>query len=198
MTVCRAVRIALMLSMCSLVPVVADAQPSGPAAAPLKGYQALQTFQDRFTLQYPSKNWLIVPGGRASLVTLTHKKNEATVTIEYQPLQIELSPAEIDQTFAQIEAEPVSQQQPSATGVRSQVGDADGRKVVIIEFTRRGVTGAERVRQYSLPIGKQMYRIVCSAPSAAFAKYEPVFANIVRTFAVTGAPAATAATAPKS
>lgn len=185
----RAVRIAVVMGVCALAPSLAGAQGASGAPA-LKGYQALSTFQDRFTLQYPSKDWLLVPGGGASLVTLTQKKSEATVTIEYQPLQLELAPSEIDQNFAQIEAEPVAQHQPTADGVKSQVVDDGGRKVIVIDFTRRGVTGAERVRQYSLPMGKQLYRIVCSAPAAQFAKYEPVFANIVKTFSVAGAAAA--------
>lgn len=192
MNVRRIARVAFALVVCSLAPLVAVA----PAAAQaLKGYQPLQAFQDRFSLQYPAKDWLLVPGGGASLVVLTQKKNEATVTIEYQPLQIQLEPGEIDAEFAKIEAEPIEQHQPTAEGVKSDVTESDGRKIIVINFTRRGATGAERVRQYSLPIGQQMYRIVCSAPAAQFAKYEPVFANIVKTFAVSGAaPAA----APKS
>jgi hypothetical protein len=181
----------LVVSAWSAVPL-AQTRPAAPsaaaaAAAPLKGYQVLQAFQGKFTLQYPAKDWFAVPGGGASLVVLTQKKQEATVTIEFQPLQLELAPAEIDDSFAQIEAEPVTQHQPTAEGLKSKVADSNGRRVVVIDFTRRGVMGTEQVRQYSLPIGKQLYRIVCVSPAALFGRYEPVFANVVNSFSVAGA-----------
>jgi hypothetical protein len=47
--------------------------------------------------------------------------------------------------------------------------------------------GPETVRQYSLPLGKHLYRIVCSAPTASFGKHEPVFTAIVESFKVAAA-----------
>jgi hypothetical protein len=179
----RAIVAALLVS----ASIVASAQ------TPEKGYQIFQGLRTLFTVQYPSKDWQVVPGGSASLVAFTQKKAEATVVIEYQALTLELAPTEIDEGFAQIEAEPIAQHQPTATDVASHIAEADGRKVIVIDYNRKGIAGAEKVRQYSLPIGKQMYRIVCSAPAALFAKYEPTFVTVVKTFAVAGgAPAAPA------
>lgn len=167
--------------------VLVSASLVASAQTPEKGFQIFQGLRTLFTVQYPSKDWQVVPGGSASLVAFTQKKAEATVVIEYQTLQLELAPTEIDDGFAQIEAEPIAQHQPTATDVQGRIADADGRKVVVIDYNRKGVGGPEKVRQYSMPIGKQMYRIVCSAPAPLFAKYEPTFVTIVRTFAVAGA-----------
>jgi hypothetical protein len=61
--------------------------------------------------------------------------------------------------------------------------------VIVIEYSRKGLMGQELVRQYSLALGKHLYRIVCSAPSASFGKHEPVFTAIVESFKLAGAPA---------
>lgn len=167
------------------------AQGTAPAQAPAprKDYQILRTFADRFTFVYPKKDWEIIPGGGASLLTLTQKKREATVVVEYQPLHLELEPSEIDDNFAKLELEPITTRQADVNGVGQRLQDLGSQRVVIVDFSRKGTTGTERVRQYSLPIGKHLYRIVCSAPSAAFAKYEPVFTVIVESFRAAGAPA---------
>ena len=159
------------------------------AQASRKGFTIFRAFQDRFTFEYPVKDWDTVAGGTSSLVALSQKKREAAVVVEYQPLRLELAPSEIDQEFAKLEAEPVTTRQPGAAEVSVKLIDVGANRVIVVEYTRRGIWGAERVRQYSLPLGKQMYRIVCSAPATLFAKHEPTFAALVESFKVAAAPA---------
>ena len=110
--------------------------------------------------------------------------------IEYLPLQLELAPSEIDDGFAQLETEPVVSRQVSVNGVGTRVMELEGRRAVVVDFSRQGVAGGERVRQYSLPFGKHLYRLVCSAPAGLFAKYERTFAAMAGSFAL--APTASA------
>lgn len=168
----------------------------GPQAALPKGYQLLKAFQDRFTCAYPAKDWEVVPGGAAALVTLTHKKHEATIVVEYQPMQIELAPSEIDDNFAKLEVEPIGARQTEVSGLNSKILDVNGHRAIVIEYSRRGASGPEHVRQYSLPIGKNLYRLIGSAPNQSFEKYAPTFEVAAQSFVVTGAPAAAAAPAP--
>jgi hypothetical protein len=161
------------------------------AQAPRKGFRVFRAFQDQFTFEYPLKDWDPMPGGTSSLVAMAQRKREAAVVVEYQPLRLELAPSEIDQDFAKLEAEPVTTRQPSATDVTVKLIDVGSTRVIVVEYTRKGLAGAERVRQYSLPMGKQLYRLVCSAPAALFAKHEPTFAAMVETFKVGAATAGT-------
>jgi hypothetical protein len=161
--------------------VTLDAQAK-PAASVRKGYQPFRGYPDRFTFEYPTKDWEQIAGGTSSVLTLTQKKREAAVVIEYQPLRLELAPNEIDEEFAKLELEPVTQRQPGAANTGLRLVEMGANKVIIIEYSRKGLAGPETVRQYSLALGKHLYRIVCSAPTASFGKHEPVFTAIVESF----------------
>jgi hypothetical protein len=184
-----AVMVVVSLVMSAAVVPAARAQANAQAA-PRKGYQLLNIFPGRFTCEYPAKDWDIVSGGAAALVTLTQKKHEATVVIEYQPLQLELAASEIDDNFAKLEAEPIAARQPDVSGMTSRILDINSHRTVVIEFSRRGATGPEHVRLYSLPIGKHLYRVIGSAPNAMFDRYAPAFEVMASSLTVAGGPAA--------
>ena len=171
----------LMVVLAPFATVTLGAQAK-PAAGVRKGYQPFRGYPDRFTFEYPTKDWEQIAGGTSSVMTLAQKKREAAVVIEYQPLRLELAPNEIDEEFAKLELEPVTQRQPGATNTRLKLVEMGANKVIVIEYSRKGLMGAETVRQYSLALGKHLYRIVCSAPTASFGKHEPVFAAIVESF----------------
>lgn len=160
--------------------------PNGPR----KGYQLLRAFPDRFTCEYPAKDWDVVAGGASSVVTLTQKKHEAAIVVEYQPMQLELASSEIDDNFAKLEAEPIAARQTEVSGLTARILDVNSHRAVVIEYSRRGAMGPEHVRQYSLPIGKHLYRLIASAPTALFERYAPTFEVVASSFAVGGASAA--------
>jgi hypothetical protein len=189
----RLIFIAILALGVSATAAYAQAQPVGPR----KGYQVLRAFPDRFTCEYPAKDWDVVPGGAASIVALSQKKREATIVVEYQPMQLELAPSEIDDNFAKLEVEPISTRQSGVSGMTAKIQDINGHKAIVIEYTRRGATGPEHVRQYSLPMGKHLYRVIGSAPTSQFERYAPAFEVAASSFAIAGAPApAPAAQAP--
>ncbi len=174
-----------LVTSVAMVSVQAQA-PNGPR----KGYQLLRAFPDRFTCEYPAKDWDILAGGGSSLVTLAQKKHEAAIVVEYQPMQLELAPSEIDDNFAKLEAEPIATRQSEVSGLTARILDVNSHRAVVIEYSRRGATGPEHVRQYSLPIGKHLYRVIASAPTAMFERYAPTFEVVASSFVVTGVPPA--------
>lgn len=126
----------------------------------------------------------MVPGGSSVVVSLTQRKGEAAVVVEESRLNQALAPDDITNLFGQLEADVVKEQQPSATDVQGKVVQAGGRRFVILTYGRKGVSGPERVRQYSIPSGVALFRLTCSAGVAQFPRYEPVFAHIAASFTI--------------
>jgi hypothetical protein len=169
----KSITVALLIVLISV--------PLAYAQTARKGYQFLNVFPGRFTCEYPSKDWDVVAGGANSL--------------EYQPLQIELAANEIDDNFAKLEADPIIARQSDVSSMTTRILDISGHRAIVIEYSRHGVTGSEHVRQYSLPMGKQLYRVIGSAPNAMFDRYAPTFEVVASSFALASAagaaPAAT-------
>jgi hypothetical protein len=138
-------------------------------------------------LEYPKKDWQVVPGGSSAIASLLQRRGEAAVVIEQSRLNQALAQDDITDLFGQIESDTIRDRQPSPSDIQSKVYEAGGRRFVIVDYARQGVAGPERVRQYSIPMGSDLYRLTCSAPASSFTRYETVFAHIAATFAVNGA-----------
>lgn len=149
--------------------------------------QAFDGPDKRIHLEYPKKDWELVPGGIATIASLVQKKGEAAVVIEASRLNQPLSPDDITDLFGQLEGETVRDRQPSAVNIQPRVYGAGGRRFVLLTYERNGVAGPERVRQYSIPVGSELYRLICSAAPPQFARYETVFAHIAASFTSSGA-----------
>ena len=83
-------------------------------------------------------------------------------------------------------ADSIKERQPLATDIRPRLVQAGGRRLVIVNYGRQGVTGAERIRQYSIPAGGDLFRVTCVASASLFARYEQVFAHVAASFTVIG------------
>jgi hypothetical protein len=159
------------------------------AAVSSKDFQLFRDPAGRFSLEFP-KDWQVNAGVGDVLVTFAQKKNEAALVVERFHLNLAPTAEKIDELFAQIEEDTLKERQPQASAVSHKIADANGRRFIVIDYTRPGLTRPlERARQYSLPIGQDMYRLICSAVPAQFAKYDPLFAHVNESFA---APAAEA------
>jgi hypothetical protein len=177
------------LAVATITSALAAQGPSVPAPteygrAPKLEMQPFQGPNSRIRLEYPKKDWQVVPGGSSVIVTLAQKKGEAAVVVEESRLNQALASNDITDLFGQLEADIVKERQPSATDVQAKVVEAAGRRFVILTYGRKGVIGPERVRQYSIPTGIELYRLTCSAASAQFTRYEQVFAHMAASFAV--------------
>jgi hypothetical protein len=173
-----------------------SAQVTPPAAGEYGRAPKLDVQQ--FTIQqihfeYPKKDWEIVPrpntavipGATAPIVSVVQRKREAAVVIEQTRLHQPLALDDITDLFSQLEADSVRERQPQATDVKAKLVDVGGgRRLAILTYGRPGVGGPERVRQYSIPAGADLFRLTCVATAAQFARYEAVFAHVAASFAV--------------
>jgi hypothetical protein len=147
-----------------------------------KDFQLFRDPAGRFSLDFP-KDWQVNAGVGDLLVTFAQKKNEAALVIERFHLNLAPTADKIDDLFAQIEEDTLKERQPQASDVSHKIVDGNGRRFIVIDYTRPGLTRpVERARQYSLPFGQDLYRLICSAAPNQFAKYDPLFAHASDSF----------------
>lgn len=160
--------------------------PNEYARAPQLDMQPFVAPDHRMRFEVPRREWQLVSGGTVAVVTLAAKSGQAAVVVEQTRLNQAMAQEDITNLFALLEADAVKERQPAAADVQAKLVAVDGRRLVIVTYSRRGVAGPERVRQYSIPTGSDLFRLTCSAAAPEFPRYEPVFAHVAATFA-TGA-----------
>lgn len=136
----------------------------------------------RFIVSYPTQSWHVLTGGGSALLAIAHDRGDAAVVIEHRTMPLPLEADEISDLFAELEADGIKVHDPSIRALRSAVVQRNGRPMVVIDFERTGSSGHERVRHYVFPAGQFLYRVVCSAHSTSFDRYERAFVTIAGTF----------------
>ena len=143
--------------------------------------------QRRFSVEFPREwTWLMVSGSGEPLVTFIHPRKEAAVVVERFRMRQKLNRDEVTDLFAQIESEVLKENQPLAADVVSKIVVENGKKLILIDYVRPGIDTRERVRQYSVPVGGDLYRITCMTIGGQFAKYEPTFGTVVQSLKTAG------------
>jgi hypothetical protein len=135
-------------------------------------------------IDVPKKDWIVLPSAGAMVLTLATHKGDAVVVIEKSALRQALEADDITDLFAQIETDAIKERQPKAAEFQSKVLDSGVRRLVAVQYVRPGVLGTEKIRQYSIPIGKQLYRITCISAVGQFASLDPVFSDMAASFVV--------------
>ncbi|MEO8680438.1 MAG: hypothetical protein ABI665_15405 [Vicinamibacterales bacterium] len=130
----------------------------------------------------PAAGWQVISGGSMALMTLAHDSGAAAMVVERAPRDLKLSTIISSETFVVSERDIVRSQQPEAEAIDARAVTLEGRRLVIVNYSRPGVRGAERARQYSYAEGAGVYRLTCSAEASRFADFEPVFAQVAATF----------------
>lgn len=181
------------LAAAAVAAMVAGAAGQEPPAA-LRGtwygrdakgsYTAYRDAAGRFSLEYPRRDWLLLTGDGAVLLVATHNRGEAWVILERVRMATSLAPDDVTDLFADLETENVRQHQPRADGFLKRVFDTDNRRFIALQYARPGVDPRERetVRQYSFPVGQDLYRLVCAVQSRRFERYEAMCAHVASTF----------------
>jgi hypothetical protein len=173
----------ILLAHVALIAIgVAPASPQDALRASKPGFQLLSDANQLFSLEYPKKDWQALSGLGRMLLTLAQRNGEAIVAVEHVRLNVALAPDEISELLAQLEADAVKDRISKVVDLRAAILDQDGRRLVVVGFQRRGVTGTERVQQYSFPVGQDLFRLICVASVERFAKYEPMFVQLARSF----------------
>lgn len=144
-------------------------------------FKAFKDPAGKFVLEYPN-DWQLVDGVGDVIVTFRQKKGEAALVLERFHLNLAVGKDDIDANLVRVETDVLRERQPTASGVVSKIVDRNDTRLILIDYKRTGLTQAEQVRQYSFPIGQEIYRLICSAATGLFTKYEPGFAHMADSF----------------
>jgi hypothetical protein len=133
------------------------------------------------------RNWQIVPGYGEVLLTAAERPrgnnpSAAAIVIEQAPLQASLTENDITDALAQAEVRVMQERQPDVQNFDRQLKEVDSRRFILIQYSRTGLTGRDRVVQYSIPAGNVMFRLICIAPEGQIAAYQPIFAHVAASF----------------
>lgn len=179
---CKTISRILLAQVALFAIGVTPASPQDAPRASKPGFQLLSDANHLFSLEYPKKDWQPLSGLGQMLLTLAQRNGEAIVAVEHVRLNVALAPDEISELLAQLEADAVRDRISKVVDLRAAILDQDGRRLVAVGFQRRGITGTERVQQYSFPVGQDLFRLICVASVERFAKYEPIFVQLARSF----------------
>lgn len=152
-----------------------SAAQSQPATTqPPKGFKTVSDPAGRFSLFYPEK-WRLVAGARDLLLTITERDLKAIVVVEQRQL---LNPiTEITNNLMTLEVGDLKSRQPDAQGIAPSI--AKGRPtVMVVDYSRAGISGPERLRQYSVYEGTVLLRVTCIALTKEFDKHIASFEAI--------------------
>ncbi len=173
----------VLLAQVALLAIsVTPAAPQDAFHASKPGFQLFSDANQLFSLEYPKRDWQPLSGLGPMLLTLAQRNGEAVVAVEHVRLHVSLAPDEISELLAQLEADVVRDRNSKAVDLTAAILNQDGRRLVVIGFQHRGVTGTERVQQYSFLVGQDMFRLICVASVERFAKYEAIFVELARSF----------------
>jgi hypothetical protein len=148
-------------------------------------FQAQKAAGAAIQVDVPKKDWMMLPSAGSALLVLASRKGDAVVLVERSPLAMPLEAADITDLFAQLETDGIKEREPKAAEFQARVLDAGDHRLVAVQYSRPGVLGSEQVRQYSMPVGKQLYRLSCISSASQFGAYDAVFAHIAASFVVT-------------
>jgi hypothetical protein len=165
---------------------LAAGQPATAGQNPLKRFfgdkdTRYQTFKDsagRFEIDYPSKDWRLLPGAESSLAVFAHNDGP-TLFVDHVRLVDSLTPDEIE-ALPDHEVDRLKQREPQAklTSVMLQSKAGNG---VLITYSRIG-TGPESVAQYTIAAGQDLYRLNGIVPERLAAKFEPIIKHMIQSF----------------
>jgi hypothetical protein len=155
------------------------------ARTPRLQFQPQRAADAPIQLDLPTKDWMVLPSSGSLVLALASRKGDAVVLVERSALRQALEAEDITDLFAQIEVDAIRDQYPKAADIQWKLLGLGARRLVAVQYGRSGVLGPERVRQYSVPVGRQLYRVTCISRAAVFAVYDPVFSHIAASFTVT-------------
>lgn len=151
------------------------------------GYKLFTDPDGRFSIEFPNDwDWSMVSGASEPLVIFVPRNKEAALVVERFRMKQSLAKDDITDLFATIENEFLKENQPKITDVSSKIVTQNGKRIVVIDYTRPGLVEKERVRQYSFPVGQSLYRITCAAVAKEFRKYEPTFGDVAESLKPAG------------
>jgi hypothetical protein len=112
---------------------------------------------------------------------VTFARNDGpTFYVGHVKLSEPFTPAEIANLPA-VELTTLKDQQPKATGFKSDTLESKAGRGVLIKYSREGA-GPETVIQFSIAVGTELFRLNGVIPDKQVAKYEPVVMYMIQSF----------------
>jgi hypothetical protein len=146
-----------------------------PAASQVpKGFKPFTDPDNRFSLAYPN-DWLLIAGARDHLLTLARRDLKAVVVVERKET---LNPTtEITPDLLKYEVEDLRARQPNVRDIVTSVAPSRPT-TMMVEYSRTGIVGQEKLRQYSVYQGTVLLRVTCIAAAKEFDRYQDFFVGI--------------------
>jgi len=166
--------------------LVGALMPAALVAQARGGARTRPASTPKFSIDLPEKDWRLLPGGVQVLGCVAHKDDAAVLLVEHELLQIALTSDEIDGNFADLELAELKERASTGSAFAGQIAQVGRRRMVMVDYERRGSGGGEHVRVYVVLQGRHLYRLVCVAPSAQFTRFAPVFQAMCGSFTTLG------------
>jgi hypothetical protein len=176
-----------MSILCLLSAGLAAGQDPFKAAGADKN-TSYQTFKDpagRFELEYPTKDWRLLPSVGSSLAVFV-RNDGPTLFVDHLRLVDRLTPGEIE-ALPGLEVGRLKEQQPKAKDLKSDMAETKAGRGVLIRYSRVG-TEPESVVQWSIPVGQDLYRLNGVVPEKLLSKYDPIILHMIQSFKATADP----------
>jgi hypothetical protein len=142
-------------------------------------YVSFKDASGRFELEYPEKDWKRLPSVGQSLIGFA-RNDGPTLFVDHVRLVEALTPAEMA-GLPSVELSTLKDQQPKATGFKSEDLESKAGRGVLIKYSREGA-GPETVIQFSIAVGLELFRITGVIPDKQVAKYEPIVMYMIQSF----------------
>lgn len=142
-------------------------------------YVSFKDASGRFELEYPEKDWKRLPSVGQSLIGFA-RNDGPTLFVDHVRLVEALTPAEMA-GLPSVELSTLKDQQPKATGFKSEDLESKAGRGVLIKYSREGA-GPETVIQFSIAVGMELFRITGVIPDKQVAKYEPIVMYMIQSF----------------
>jgi hypothetical protein len=142
-------------------------------------YVSFKDASGRFELEYPEKDWKRLPSVGQSLIGFA-RNDGPTLFVDHVRLVEALTPAEMA-GLTSVELSTLKDQQPKATGFKSEDLESKAGRGVLIKYSREGA-GPETVIQFSIAVGLELFRITGVIPDKQVAKYEPIVMYMIQSF----------------
>jgi len=142
-------------------------------------YQPFRDASGLFELEYPEKDWKRLPSIGQNLVGFA-RNDGPTFFVGHVRLSEPFTPAELA-NLPLVELSTLKDQQPKATGFKSEPLESKAGRGVLIRYSREGA-GPETVIQFSIAVGQELFRVNGVIPDKQVAKYEPIVMYMIQSF----------------
>jgi hypothetical protein len=135
------------------------------------------------SFEYPAKDWIDSGSGVTTLATLVQRKGEASMLLEYEAT--EFPTLAVNDTFLGLEQDRVAKIR-AVTAMSGRILQTRDHGIAILEYTEQSAAGPDRVRIYVMPVGREVFRLICRAGIQQFPKYQEVFSHAAASIVLGG------------